>query len=94
MARNLSVTEALKFFHNIPSDCSDGEFLDSDVNEIQSIIQTVQIDSHPALSPIQDVIDAPQPRNESSASDEDDESPNEVIAAADEDIVSRDGSRW
>ena len=39
-------------------------------------------------------MDAAQPRNESSASDEDDESPSEVIAAADEDILSRDGSRW
>ena len=78
MARNLSVTEALKFFHDIPSD----------------ITQTVQIDSHPAPSPIQDAMDAAQPRNEFSASDEDDETPSEVIAAADEGIVSRDGSRW
>ena len=94
MARNLSVTEALKFFHDIPSDASDGEFLDSDVNEIEDIIQTVQIESHPAPLPIQDVMDAAQPRNESSASDEDDESPSEVIVAADEYIVCRDGSRW
>ena len=94
MTRNLSVTEALKFFHDIPSDASDGEFSDSDVNEIEDIMQTVQIDSHPAPSPIQDAMDAAQPRNESSASDEDDESPSEVIAAADEDVVSRDGSRW
>ena len=35
-------------------------------------------------------MDAAQLRNKSSASDEDDESPIEVIAAADEDIVSRD----
>ena len=91
MAHNLSVTEALKFFHDIPSDASNGEFSDSDVNEIEDIIQTVQIDLHPAPLPIQDVMDAAQPRNESSASDEDDENPSEVIAAADEDIVSRDG---
>ena len=78
----------------MPSDASDGEFSGSDVNEIEDIIQTVQIDSHPAPLPIQDAMDAAQPRNESSASDEDDESPSEVIAAADEDIVSRDGSRW
>ena len=89
IARNLSVTEALKFFHDIPSD---GEFSDSDVKEIEDIMQTVQIDSHPAPSPVQDAIDAAQPRNESSASDENDESLSEVIAAADEDIVSRDGS--
>ena len=44
MARNLSVTEVLKFFDDIPSDASDGEFSDSDVNEIENIIQTVQID--------------------------------------------------
>ena len=94
MARNLSVTEALKFFHDIPSDASDGEFSDGDVNEIKDIIQTVQIDSHPGPLPIQDAMNAAQPRNESSASDEDDESPNVVIAAADENIVSRDGSRW
>ena len=94
IARNLRVTEALKFFHDIPSDASNSEFSDSDVNEIEDIIQTVQVDSHPAPSPIQDAMDAVQPRNESSASDEDDESPSEVIAAADEDIVSRDGSRW
>ena len=94
MARNLSVTEALKFFHDIPSDASDGEFLDSDANEIEDIIQTAQTDSHPAPSRIQDAMDAAQPCNESSASDEDDESPSEVIVATDEDIVSRDGSRW
>ena len=94
MARNLSVTEALKFFHDIPSVYSAGEFLDSDVNEIEDIIQTVHVDSHPAPSPIQDAMDAAQPRNESSASDEDDESLSKVIAAAGEDIVSRDGSRW
>ena len=93
MARNLSVTEGLKFFRDIPSDASDGEFLDSDVNEIEDITQTVQIDSHSVPSPIQDAMDAAQPRNESSASD-DDKCPNEVIAAADEDIVSRDGSCW
>ena len=91
MARNLSVTEALKFFRDIPSDASDGEFLDSDVNEIEDITQTVQIDSHSVPSPIQDAMDAAQPRNESSASDEDDECLSEVIAAANEDIVSRDG---
>ena len=90
MTHNLSVTEALKIFHDIPSD---DEFLDSDVNEDEDIIQTVQIDSHMALSPIQDAMDAAQPHNESSISDEDDESPSEVNAAADEDIVSRDGSR-
>ena len=84
----------MKFFHDIPSDASNGEFSDSDANEIEDIIQTVQIDSHPAPLPIQDAMDAAQPRNESSASDEDDESTSEVIAAADEDIVSRDGSRW
>ena len=39
-------------------------------------------------------MDAAQPRNESSASNEEDESLSEVIAAADEDIVSRDGSCW
>ena len=65
-----------------------------DVNEIEDIIQTVQIDSHPAPSPIQDAMNAAHPRNESSAIDEDDESLSEVIAAADEDIVSRDGARW
>ena len=48
MASNLSVIEALKFFHNIPSDASDGEFSDSDVNEIEDIIQMAQIDSHSA----------------------------------------------
>ena len=63
VANNLSVTEALKFFHDIPSDASDNEFLDSDVNEIEDIIQTVQIDSHPAPLPIQDAMDAAQPRN-------------------------------
>ena len=51
MARNLSVNEALKFFH-ILSDALDGEFSESDVNEIEDIIQTVQIDSYPAHSPI------------------------------------------
>ena len=35
MARNLGVTEALKFFYDIFSDASDGEFSDSDVNEIE-----------------------------------------------------------
>ena len=94
MARNLSITEALKFFHDIPSDASDSEFLVSDVNEIEDIIPTIQIDSHPAPLPIQDAMDATQPCNESSASDEDDESPSKVIAAADEDIVGRDGSCW
>ena len=93
-ARDLGVTEVLKFFHDISSDASDGEFSDSDVNVFEDIIQTVQIDSHSAPSPIQDVMDAAQLRNKSSVSDEDDESPIEVIAAADEDIVSRDGSRW
>ena len=39
-------------------------------------------------------MDATQPRNESSSSDEDDESPSKVIVAVDEDLVSRDGSRW
>ena len=58
LARNLSIIEALKFFHDIPSDASDGAFSNSDVNEIEDIIPTVQIDSHPAPSPIQDVIDA------------------------------------
>ena len=94
MARNLSVTESLKFFHDIPSDASYGKFSDSDVNEIEDIIQTLQIGSHPAPSPIQDAMNAAQPRNEFSASDEDDESPSEVIAVADEDIVSRDGLGW
>ena len=94
MARNLSVTKALKFFYDIPSDASDGELSHSDVNEIEDIIRRVQIDSHPAPSPIQDAMDTAQPRNESSASNEDDESPSEVITAADENIVSRDGSRW
>ena len=53
-----------------------------------------KIDSHPAPSPIEDAMDAAQSRNESSASGEDDENPSEVIAAADENIVSRDGSHW
>ena len=57
-------------------------------------MQTVQIDSHSAPSPIQDAMDAAQPRNESSVSNEDDESPSEVIAAVNEDIVSQGGSRW
>ena len=64
MARNLSITEALKFFHDIPSD---GEFSDSDVNEIENIIQPVQIDSYPVPSPIQNAMDVHYPKAEISS---------------------------